>query len=195
MGGMYKERVEKIMCHKKEQTLILTTESIQGPTGNSPQYCSILFPYRKPYPYIKVIHKPGGSITFVTLFFYCLYIFIPLQINIMAVRFWRGLTLAACITLLLPANAAPNATSTSSVPHCDAANERAQAIKEAFLHAYNGYLEYAEGHDELLPVTNAPSDSRYVTKPAEYTFIMFIKPWNNLVLNYIFNVTQKRMGR
>lgn len=37
---------------------------------------------------------------------------------------------------------------------------RATAVKDAFLHAWNGYSKYAWGHDELLSVTNQPSDSR-----------------------------------
>lgn len=37
---------------------------------------------------------------------------------------------------------------------------RAEAIKDAFRHAYNGYSKYAYGHDELLSSTNGFSDSR-----------------------------------
>ncbi|KAI0754811.1 seven-hairpin glycosidase [Daedaleopsis nitida] len=34
-------------------------------------------------------------------------------------------------------------------------DERAVQVKEAFLHAYNSYLEHAEGYDELLPLSKA----------------------------------------
>lgn len=43
---------------------------------------------------------------------------------------------------------------------CEAVDDRAKQIKDAFLHAYNGYREYAWGADELLPLTNKPSNSR-----------------------------------
>ena len=46
---------------------------------------------------------------------------------------------------------------------------RANAVKEAFQHAWDGYYEYAFPHDELHPVTNTSGDSRYVTRyPAIY---------------------------
>jgi mannosyl-oligosaccharide alpha-1,2-mannosidase len=38
--------------------------------------------------------------------------------------------------------------------------ERQNAIKDAFLHAWDGYKQYAFGHDELKPISNTPSDSR-----------------------------------
>ena len=38
--------------------------------------------------------------------------------------------------------------------------ERADAVKEAFIHAWDGYYKYAFPHDELHPVTNGFSDSR-----------------------------------
>ncbi|KAI9285624.1 glycoside hydrolase [Umbelopsis sp. AD052] len=37
---------------------------------------------------------------------------------------------------------------------------RADAVRQAFLHGWNGYVTYAFGHDELLPVSKEPSDSR-----------------------------------
>lgn len=37
---------------------------------------------------------------------------------------------------------------------------RADAVKEAFQHAWNGYYEYAFPHDELYPVSNGSGDSR-----------------------------------
>lgn len=38
---------------------------------------------------------------------------------------------------------------------------RADAIREAFQHAWNGYTKYAFPHDELHPVSNGHGDSRY----------------------------------
>lgn len=35
---------------------------------------------------------------------------------------------------------------------------RAEQVKEAFLHAYRGYLKYAGSHDELLPVSQSAVD-------------------------------------
>ncbi|KAI0046504.1 glycoside hydrolase family 47 protein [Auriscalpium vulgare] len=36
---------------------------------------------------------------------------------------------------------------------------RADAVKDAFLHAYGAYREHASGHDEVLPLTNGSVDS------------------------------------
>ena len=47
--------------------------------------------------------------------------------------------------------------------------DRADAVRAAFLHAYNGYTTHAAPHDELLPLTKASVDkcvliaSRYVS--------------------------------
>lgn len=38
---------------------------------------------------------------------------------------------------------------------------RAEAVKEAFNHSWNGYVKYAFGKDELRPVSNTGSNSRY----------------------------------
>lgn len=35
---------------------------------------------------------------------------------------------------------------------------RAESVKEAFMHAYRGYMQYAEGWDELLPVSNGKTN-------------------------------------
>lgn len=35
---------------------------------------------------------------------------------------------------------------------------RAAQVKEAFLHAYHGYEQYASPHDELRPISNSQSD-------------------------------------
>lgn len=40
--------------------------------------------------------------------------------------------------------------------------KRANAVKEAFQFAWDGYYQYAFPHDELHPVTNNFSDSRFM---------------------------------
>ncbi|KAF4209010.1 hypothetical protein CNMCM8980_001687 [Aspergillus fumigatiaffinis] len=39
-------------------------------------------------------------------------------------------------------------------------SSRAAAVQEAFSHAWDGYMEYAFPHDELLPISNSYGDSR-----------------------------------
>jgi hypothetical protein len=46
-------------------------------------------------------------------------------------------------------------------PHDGPWAERADAVRDAFLHAYEGYLAYAAPHDELLPLSMRPID-KYV---------------------------------
>lgn len=38
--------------------------------------------------------------------------------------------------------------------------QKADAVKEAFQHAWDGYMKYAFPHDELHPVSNGYGDSR-----------------------------------
>lgn len=38
--------------------------------------------------------------------------------------------------------------------------QKADAVKEAFQHAWDGYMKYAYPHDELHPVSNGFGDSR-----------------------------------
>jgi len=40
---------------------------------------------------------------------------------------------------------------------------QADAVKEAFQHAWNGYTKYAFPHDELHPVSNGYGDSRFAS--------------------------------
>lgn len=40
------------------------------------------------------------------------------------------------------------------------AQQKADAVKEAFQHAWDGYMKYAFPHDELHPVSNGYGDSR-----------------------------------
>ncbi len=39
-------------------------------------------------------------------------------------------------------------------PHPTKWSQRADAVRDAFLHAYRGYMKYAGSNDELLPVSN-----------------------------------------
>lgn len=49
----------------------------------------------------------------------------------------------------------------SSRPNNDTLNqERADAVKDAFAFAFNGYWEACRGQDELLPVSNSCSNPR-----------------------------------
>ena len=41
--------------------------------------------------------------------------------------------------------------------------ERAEAVKEGFRHAWSGYKQYAFPDDELHPVTNTSSNSRFAS--------------------------------
>jgi mannosyl-oligosaccharide alpha-1,2-mannosidase len=41
--------------------------------------------------------------------------------------------------------------------------DRAAAVKEAFQFAWDGYYEFAFPHDELHPISNTFSDSRFVS--------------------------------
>ncbi|KAI0306131.1 glycoside hydrolase [Multifurca ochricompacta] len=41
----------------------------------------------------------------------------------------------------------------------DVWSQRAHAVREAFLHSYNGYLTHAAPHDELLPLSKVPIDN------------------------------------
>lgn len=47
-------------------------------------------------------------------------------------------------------------------PSYTANQARADAVKEAFQTAWDGYYKYAFPHDSLLPVTNGFSDDRLV---------------------------------
>lgn len=48
-----------------------------------------------------------------------------------------------------------------SISACRPLDGRAEKIRESFYYAYSGYKKFAFGHDELLPVTNGFSDTRY----------------------------------
>jgi mannosyl-oligosaccharide alpha-1,2-mannosidase len=52
-------------------------------------------------------------------------------------------------------------TKRDTLAGCSSNNPRSEQIKNSFLLAYNGYRKHAFGHDELLPVSQSFSDSRY----------------------------------
>lgn len=45
--------------------------------------------------------------------------------------------------------------------HAAPSRDRSEAVREAFLHSWNGYKTYAWGADELKPVTKKGGNSRY----------------------------------
>lgn len=67
------------------------------------------------------------------------------------------LYLASGLSLASVAVAAPQ----RCIPRQEDGKARAAAVKEAFQFAWNGYYKYAFPHDELRPVTNGFTDSRY----------------------------------
>lgn len=50
------------------------------------------------------------------------------------------------------------ASSAQAPVHVPSQKEMANRIRDQFLHAWNGYHQYAWGHDELLPLSNKPFD-------------------------------------
>jgi hypothetical protein len=57
--------------------------------------------------------------------------------------------------------AATSAIVTAAVlPTGGTPSNRAAAVKEAYLHSWNGYKEFAWGADELLSVSNKSGNSR-----------------------------------
>ncbi|KAG2204758.1 hypothetical protein INT46_006151 [Mucor plumbeus] len=75
--------------------------------------------------------------------------------------------ISACIAVLTATIAISSSEATiikragdETLNLCTTNNDRAQRIKDSFQFAYNGYKQYAFGHDELLPVSNGYSDSR-----------------------------------
>ena len=84
-----------------------------------------------------------------------------MSISIQLILLVAGLCLLAVIVRTAP-TASANKPSFSMTAACTANNNaRAEAIKEAFQHAYNGYRLHAWGSDELLPKSNGSSNSRY----------------------------------
>ena len=73
-----------------------------------------------------------------------------------------SLSLPLVLTLAGPSLARPGQT--QPVLKDDGSSSfRAHAVKEAFQHAWDGYMKYAFPHDELHPVSDGYGDSRYFT--------------------------------
>lgn len=70
----------------------------------------------------------------------------------------QSLFMLYALSQVAPSFAAP-ATSSGSFPECASSNARSDAIKAAFLHAYDGYVKYAWGHDESLPKSKGADDT------------------------------------
>lgn len=75
---------------------------------------------------------------------------------------------AASAVVSNPNQTKSNATSTSlgscknvQSPNVKADQERADVIKEAFMHGWNAYSKYADGFDELRPLSLNGIDNRY----------------------------------
>ncbi|BDD57335.1 maturation of Asn-linked oligosaccharidesprotein [Monascus purpureus] len=72
-----------------------------------------------------------------------------------------SLSLALAVLFLVePSVAYPYAKPASSSRRRGDSEYRADAVKEAFQHAWNGYKKYAFPHDELHPVSDGYGDSR-----------------------------------
>lgn len=72
--------------------------------------------------------------------------------------------------LALPESRTSSRTFQRSVQYSPDAG-RANAVKEAFLFAWNGYHTYAFPNDELHPVSNGYGNSRFVIKLCYYLHI------------------------
>jgi hypothetical protein len=70
------------------------------------------------------------------------------------------LSTALVAALALPTLALPTNPIDRRADNHTLNRERADAVKAAFQHAWNGYKTYAFPHDELHPVSNSFSDSR-----------------------------------
>ena len=68
--------------------------------------------------------------------------------------------LLAAVGLAGSAVARPFGETEAVLGHQLQSQEKADAVKEAFQHAWNGYMKYAFPHDELHPVSNGYGDSR-----------------------------------
>lgn len=74
-------------------------------------------------------------------------------------RFPASISLAA-LSLVGSTVAHPLVEHEKVLGHKSDSQEKAEAVKEAFQHAWDGYMKYAFPHDELHPVSNGYGDSR-----------------------------------
>jgi mannosyl-oligosaccharide alpha-1,2-mannosidase len=71
-----------------------------------------------------------------------------------------SLSLPLALTLVGTAAAYPYPEQDSVLRRAADNQAKADAVKEAFQHAWDGYVKYAFPHDELHPVSNGYGDSR-----------------------------------
>ncbi|KAF7619586.1 hypothetical protein AFLA_001211 [Aspergillus flavus NRRL3357] len=64
------------------------------------------------------------------------------------------------LSLVTPSLAYPQFKFEQRVARSNSSESRANAVKEAFVHAWDGYMQYAYPHDELHPISNGVGDSR-----------------------------------
>lgn len=79
-----------------------------------------------------------------------------------------SLSLPLALTLVGRSVASPQ--SQPVLRNGDKESFRANAVKDAFQHAWDGYMKYAFPHDELHPISNGHGDSRYVPAFAPPSF-------------------------
>ncbi|PIG83245.1 mannosyl-oligosaccharide alpha-1 [Aspergillus arachidicola] len=64
------------------------------------------------------------------------------------------------LSLVTPSLAYPQFKLDQRAARGNSSESRANAVKEAFVHAWDGYMQYAFPHDELHPISNGVGDSR-----------------------------------
>ncbi|KAE8138133.1 putative mannosyl-oligosaccharide alpha-1,2-mannosidase 1B [Aspergillus pseudotamarii] len=64
------------------------------------------------------------------------------------------------LSLVTPSLAYPQLKFEQRAARGNSSESRANAVKEAFVHAWDGYMQYAYPHDELHPISNGAGDSR-----------------------------------
>ncbi len=80
--------------------------------------------------------------------------------------YFRSSGIAALLGLAAQTSANPYPRSSSAHPHAARAltykpnSDRANAVKQTFQIAWDGYYKYAFPHDSLLPQTNSFADDR-----------------------------------
>lgn len=79
-------------------------------------------------------------------------------------------TLSLPLALTLVGRAVASPQSQPILRNGDKESFRANAVKDAFQHAWDGYMKYAFPHDELHPISNGHGDSRYVPVIAHSNF-------------------------
>ncbi|KAE8144172.1 putative mannosyl-oligosaccharide alpha-1,2-mannosidase 1B [Aspergillus avenaceus] len=74
---------------------------------------------------------------------------------------WSSISLPlTALSLAAPALAYPQARAEQPLAQTNIRNSRADAVKAAFVHAWDGYSKYAYPNDELHPISNGSGNSR-----------------------------------